>query len=180
VGTVANSPGSFRAALALPVDLLEADVRFTAGGVPYLAHDAPPADAQDGAMRLAELLRLAAAHPTVRLNLDLKEHTGVRQLASLVTQSGMSSRVLLTGVTADVVRRVRDDADGLPYLLNAAPAPWQRWTSRGALRGRSAGTAPSGSTPATTCSRRCSPAGCTRRGCSSPCGRWTASARCAA
>jgi glycerophosphoryl diester phosphodiesterase len=44
----------------------------------------------------------------------------------------MSSRVLLTGITADVVRRVRDEADGLPYLLNAAPAPWQRWTSRGA------------------------------------------------
>lgn len=132
--TAANSLESFRAALALPVDYLEADVRFTPQNVPYLAHDAVAPRLQGGAMRLADLLRLAAAHPTVRLNLDLKEYSGVREMSDLVRQSGMGSRVLLTGITADVVGRVRGGVDGLPYLLNARPSLGERFTPWGAAR----------------------------------------------
>jgi glycerophosphoryl diester phosphodiesterase len=130
--TPANTPESFRAALTFPVDYLEADVRFTRQNVPYLAHDALPPALQGGAMTLAALLELAAARTDVRLNLDMKEYSGIAEVARLVTGSGMRSRVLLTGITADVVSRVRGEADGLPYLLNASPSPRERFTAAGA------------------------------------------------
>ncbi len=136
--TEANTPESFRAALAFPVDCLEADVRFTPENVPYLAHDALAAPLRDKAMSLADLLRLVAPHPGVRLNLDIKEYTGIGKMSDLVTRSGIRSRVLLTGITADVVGRVRKEGDGLPYLLNASPSLRERFTDAGAaeLAGR--------------------------------------------
>jgi glycerophosphoryl diester phosphodiesterase len=132
LGTAANTPESFKAALAYPVDFLEADVRFTPEKAAYLSHDALPPALQSGAMRLEDLLRLTAAHATVRLNLDLKEYSGVGDMARLVTAAGMASRVILTGITREAILRVREDADGLPFMLNASPGPLQRFTVRGA------------------------------------------------
>jgi glycerophosphoryl diester phosphodiesterase len=130
--TAANTPESFRAALAFPVDYLEADVRFTPENVPYLAHDALAAPLREKAMSLADLLRLVAPHPGVRLNLDMKEYSGIAIVGELVTRSGIRSRVLLTGITADVAGRVREEGDGLPYLLNARPSLKERLTDAGA------------------------------------------------
>ncbi len=132
LGTPRNTPQSFRAALAYPIDYLEADVRFTPESVAYLSHDALPPEGQAGAMKLTELLDIIAPHPSVALNLDMKEVAGLRGMVELIRRSGMGSRVLLTGVTAEVVGRVREQADGLPYLLNARPGLWQRATLRGA------------------------------------------------
>ena len=129
--TVANTPESFRAALAFPVDYVEADVRFTPANVPYLAHDALAAPQQDGAMSLADLLGLVAPHPGIRVNLDIKEYSGLREVSDLVTRSGMGARVLLTGITTAVAVRLRDGGDGLPYLLNASPSPRERFTDAG-------------------------------------------------
>lgn len=83
-------------------------------------------------MRLTDLLQLAASHPTIRLNLDLKEYSGAREMSDLVRQSGMGSRVLLTGITADAVSKVRSEVDGLPYLLNRRPTLRERFTRAGA------------------------------------------------
>ena len=83
-------------------------------------------------MSLGDLLQLVAPHPTVRLNLYMKEYSGVQGVSHLVKRSGMGSRVLLTGITAAVVSRVRHDADGLPYLLNARPSLRERLTLSGA------------------------------------------------
>jgi glycerophosphoryl diester phosphodiesterase len=127
-----NSLESFKAALAFPVDYLEADVRFTPDNDAYLSHDPLPPSLQRTAMRLEELLKLVAPHAGVRLNLDMKEYTGIREMAGLVKRSGMASRVLLTGIGRDAVSRVRGSVDGLPYLLNANPNPWQRLTAAGA------------------------------------------------
>jgi glycerophosphoryl diester phosphodiesterase len=132
LGTPGNTLRSFQAALEHPVDWLEADVRFTPDRVPYLAHDPLPVPRQGKAMSLEALLGLAAAHPAVRLNLDLKELDGLREMRGLIERSGIGSRVLLTGVTAADVARVRGQADGLPYMLNARPSLWQRLTRAGA------------------------------------------------
>ena len=132
MGTADNTPESFKAALGFPVDYLEADVRFTPEGNVYLSHDALTPAQQSRAMRLEDLLELAAPRSPVRLNLDLKECSSVREMARLVAAAGMASRVILTGVTRDVVSRVREEADGLPYMLNASPGPLQRFTARGA------------------------------------------------
>lgn len=132
LGTRRNSPESFKAALAFPVDYLEADVRFTPDNHAYLAHDPLPVPRQKGAMRLRDLLKLAASHPTVRLNLDMKEYSGIGEMAALIRRAKMSSRVLLTGIDRDAMPRLRGRVDGLPYLLNARPTIWQRFTSAGA------------------------------------------------
>ncbi len=129
--TPPNTLRSFQAALAYPVDYLEADVRFTPEGTAYLSHDPLPLPRQATAMSLAELLQVAARHPPVGLNLDMKEFTGLPAMKDLVRRAGMGSRVLLTGVSADMVARVRDGADGLPYLLNARPSFRQRFLASG-------------------------------------------------
>ncbi len=130
--TLANTLQSFEAALALPVDYLEADVRFAPDREAYLSHDPLPAPLQRNAMRLSELLELVASHPTIRLNLDLKEYSGVREMSDLLQRSGMAARVLLTGITTDVVSKVRGEIDGLPYLLNRRPSLGERFTRAGA------------------------------------------------
>ena len=131
LGTPPNTRASFEAALAHPVDYLEADVCFTPGHVPYLAHDPLPVHLRERAMTLEELLALAGRHPRVRLNLDMKQYQGMRELARLVREAGMENRVLLTGVTAGDVASVRAGAPDLPYLLNTNPGPFRRWTAPG-------------------------------------------------
>ena len=132
LGTRANTPESFKAALAFPVDYLETDVRFTPQNEAYLSHDPLPLPLQRNAMRLKDLLKLAASHPKVRLNLDMKEYGGVKEMTKLVKRSRMASRVILTGIDRTAVPRVRDRVDGLPYLLNAHPNLWHRATAAGA------------------------------------------------
>lgn len=132
LGTPPNTAASFKAALRYPVDYLEADVRFTPDNEAYLSHDPLPMPLPRGTMRLKDLLKLAAAHPRVRLNLDMKEYTGIGEMAELLRRSKMTSRVLLTGVGRGAVRWVKSSSDGLPYLLNAHPNAWQRLTRAGA------------------------------------------------
>jgi glycerophosphoryl diester phosphodiesterase len=132
LGTRANTLESFKAALAFHVDYLETDVRFTPQNEAYLSHDSIPLPLQRNAMRLKDLLKLVASHPKVRLNLDMKEYGGVKEMARLVKRAGMASRVILTGIGRDAVSSVRGRVEGLPYLLNAHPNLWHRATAAGA------------------------------------------------
>ena len=130
--TASNARDSFEAALAFPIDYLEADVRFTRNHVAYLSHDVLPESLQSKAMSLEDLMKLAAPHPSVRLNLDMKELSGLREMTGLVHRFGMASRVLLTGLTKEAMPEVLGNASGLPYLLNARPNLRKRFTASGA------------------------------------------------
>ena len=132
LGTRKNTLESFKAALAFPVDYLEADVRFTPANDAYLSHDPLPLPQQRDAMRLKELLKLVAPHKRVRLNLDMKEYSGLGEMAALLRHSGMGSRVILTGIVREAIPQVRARGVGLPYLLNARPGFWHRFTTVGA------------------------------------------------
>jgi glycerophosphoryl diester phosphodiesterase len=132
LGTTANTKESFLAALAVPVDYLEADVRFAKNGDAYLAHDILTPPRQRTAMSLKDLVSLVQRHPKVRLNLDMKEVTGIAAMVKLVKRAGMSARVLMTGLSGDDLRVAREDGGGLPYLYNHAPNLLQRLTARGA------------------------------------------------
>jgi glycerophosphoryl diester phosphodiesterase len=132
LGTPANSRESFARALAFPVDYLEADIRFTRTGEAYLSHDRLAPARQRGAMRLKDLLALAARHRKVRLNLDMKEVTGIEEMVGMVKRAGMASRVVMTGLSGDAVRTARENGGGLPYLYNHAPGILERFTARGA------------------------------------------------
>jgi glycerophosphoryl diester phosphodiesterase len=132
LGTGKNTLESFKAALKFPVDCLEADVRFTPENEAYLSHDPLPLPLQRNAMRLEDLLKFVVPHKRVRLNLDMKEYTGIGEIAALIRRSKMTHRVILTGVDKDAMSHVRGSADGLPYFLNAQPNLWQRFTATGA------------------------------------------------
>ncbi len=132
LGTPANTKESFLAALAFPVDYLEADIRFTARGEAYLSHDPLSPARQRTAMRLKDLFTLIARRPKVRVNLDMKDVTGIAEMVKLVKRAGMSARVLMTGLSGDALRVAREDGGGLPYLYNHAPNILQRFTARGA------------------------------------------------
>jgi len=130
--TPPNTASSFKAALKHPVDCLEADIRFTPDSEAYLSHDPLPMPLPRSAMRLKDLLNLTAAHPRVRLNLDMKEYTGIGEMAALIRRSKMTSLVILTGVGRGAVHWVKSSSDGLPYLFSARTNAWQRLTAVGA------------------------------------------------
>lgn len=126
MGTPPNSLESFQMALSYPLDCLEADVRFGGLGLVYLSHDPLPPEQQREAVTLPELLKLVSAHPTVCLNLDMKEYSGMKLVEQQVFEAGLAGRVFLTGITIDVLSSVRRSAPGLPAYLNAVPTLFQR------------------------------------------------------
>jgi glycerophosphoryl diester phosphodiesterase len=127
-----NTRQSITTALKYPVECLEADVRFTPKHEAYLSHDPVAVPLPRNVMRLKELLRLAAPHPKVRLNLDMNEYSGLEEMAALLKRSRMASRAFLTGVEREAVPSVKSSAGGLPYFLNARANFWQRHTDAGA------------------------------------------------
>ena len=61
-------------------DIVEVDVRFTRDGVPVLSHDAVSPDAEASLVRVSEILRLMKEYPQIKVNFDIKETQGLRQL----------------------------------------------------------------------------------------------------
>lgn len=92
-GTPDNSLAFVRYALTLPVDAFEVDVRRNADGVLALGHDEAGADAPT----LETVFALAAAHPTMRVNCDLKPTGLEREVCALAQQMGLAGRLVLSG-----------------------------------------------------------------------------------
>lgn len=98
---VAHRAGNDRAALqrasALGVDVIEADVRISGGGLQVI-HERPPRRAPDGVPRwwLQQLLDAAAAGTTLMLDLKGAGRIGSR-VADAVDAAGPASPVLICG-----------------------------------------------------------------------------------
>lgn len=80
-------------ALGCGADALEVDVRRRPGGVLAIGHDEAGADAP----ALAEVLRMTAAHPRVRINCDLKEPGLEAEVCRLAEEAGLAGRLILSG-----------------------------------------------------------------------------------
>jgi len=111
--TKPNSLQSVKAALACGADIFEVDVRFTPDGTPALGHDKAGARSPT----LEAVFELMQGH-TTRINLDMKETSGVARMAELVAQYGLQGRAFMTGIAEKNVPAVRDC--GLPYYLNSS------------------------------------------------------------
>lgn len=97
-GTPDNSLAFVRYALETQADAFEVDVRRTDAGL-TLSHDA----AGEGAPLLSEAMALAAAHPSIKINCDLKEPGLERETARLAETFGLAGRLIFSGtVDADV------------------------------------------------------------------------------
>lgn len=80
-------------ALSCGADALEVDVRRQPGGGLAIGHDEAGADAPP----LAEVFRMTAEHPQIKVNCDLKEAGLETAVCSLAEEWGLSGRLILSG-----------------------------------------------------------------------------------
>lgn len=113
-GTPDNSIEHIRTALSCGAEMFEIDVHEH-GGVLYLTHNR--LEDYTGCPTLAQCFELAAAHPTMCINCDVKTFGLTAPVIELAKQYGMESRILFTGSVAP---------DERP-LLNASLSDW--WLS---------------------------------------------------
>lgn len=157
LGTPMNSVESVLAALTLPVDLIEVDIRFTPaarhGSIcdgsldrieqdfePVLSHDPLTQEAE---VRLADILPLLRSPAATRLNLDLYEQHALPSLHHLLSREGFLDRVIMTNVTFQQVPNVRSQFPGSPVFVDIEAAdffqkPISEWIALG-LSGEIAG-----------------------------------------
>lgn len=167
-GGGAEAPENSRAAVehtvALGFSHLETDVHVTADGVVVLMHDATLGRTTNGTGPLAEHtwaqvarlrdgsgeapLRLAdvlAAHPGLRLNIDLKEDRVVGPAMRAIADAGAADRVCLAAFSGARLRAVRRLASGA-VATSLGPAEAARLVAAAraptALRRRLAATVP--------------------------------------
>ncbi len=89
-----NTLESIRELIPLGVDCIEVDVR-TRDGELLLSHD--PLEDAKSYDSLESVFRLLAPHPSLWINLDLKEEGQVLAAETLAERCGMSGRYLFTG-----------------------------------------------------------------------------------
>nr|WP_302651444.1 glycerophosphodiester phosphodiesterase [uncultured Agathobaculum sp.] len=114
-GTPDNSMEFVRYALTLPVDAFEVDVRRCADGTLSLGHDSTGSDAPS----LRQVFDLAAAHPSIKVNCDLKEPGLERDVCRLAQQCGLAGRLILSGtVRVDALDDLPDTPAPVEVYLN--------------------------------------------------------------
>ncbi len=109
-----NSIEHIRTAIASGAEMFEIDINEFDGTL-YLTHDRR--DDYSDVPTLAECFGMAAAHPGICINCDVKSFGLTTPVIELAKQYGMESRILFTGSVAP---------DELP-VLNASSADW--WLS---------------------------------------------------
>jgi glycerophosphoryl diester phosphodiesterase len=122
-GTPDNSIEYVRKVLAENCEIFEIDVTFRPDGTPVVIHDGHPR--ADQGILLRDVFALAAEHPTVRMNLDLKSVANLPAVDALLDAYGLKDRAFYTGVNEGWVQTVRENSS-VPYYLNADVAVWNR------------------------------------------------------
>ncbi len=114
-GTPDNSLEYVRKAIAEKCEILEIDVAFRPSGLPVIIHSGAPGETEG--VPLEDALKLIAADPAIRMNLDLKSVANLPALDALLTHYGLLARAFYTGVGESWVETVRRDS-AVPYYLN--------------------------------------------------------------
>ncbi len=114
--TKANTLESIRELILLGADCIEVDVRIRNGEL-LLSHDAlEDAKSYDS---LESVFRLLAPHPSLRVNLDLKEKGQVVAAEKLAERCGMGGRYLFTGADIDEEEFAYVKSHGLTLWYNS-------------------------------------------------------------
>ena len=114
-GTPDNSLEYISKAIAEKCEILEIDVTFRPSGLPVIIHSGAPGETEG--VPLEDALKLIAADPAIRMNLDLKSVADLPALDALLTRYGLLARAFYTGVGESWVETVRRDS-AVPYYLN--------------------------------------------------------------
>ncbi len=113
--TPANSIDSVKVAIEADAQVVEFDVSFRPDGTPVIIHNAEPNSSQG--VFLESALEVVAAHPTCKINLDIKSKKNLAAVDELVRLYGLTERVFYTGVFEDWVETVRTTSS-ISYYLN--------------------------------------------------------------
>ena len=122
-----NSIEFVKKAIAENCEIFEVDVTFRPDGTPVIIHDGHP-KANEGIL-LRDVFALAAEHPSIRMNLDLKSVKNLPAVDELLERYGLLERAFYTGVGADWAPTVKADSK-VPYYLNADVMPWKRGSGK--------------------------------------------------
>lgn len=146
---IANTMRAFEAAVELGAMYIESDVRSTKDGVAVLLHDRDFVSNRAGKRyriqdltfdeldrvrlingdRIPSVCDVLMHFPSVRFNLDVKEHAAADPLVRAVTESRASSRVLITSFSRRRRKRARAQ---LAHTFGGASAQ-EAWLIAGAL-----------------------------------------------
>ncbi len=118
--TKPNSLDSLNAANRLNCDIAEVDVRFTDDGIPVMAHDR---NFKNDVTTLEEAFSLVSGFDTLRLNLDIKETTFLRNIIPLAEKYGLTGRVFCTGIFAKDTYEMKKQLPDYTYYLNIGIRP---------------------------------------------------------
>lgn len=124
-----NSLAFVRRAVEGPCDIIEMDVTFRPSGAPVIIHADAPTETEG--VPLEEALRLIAAHPTLKMNLDLKSTENLPAVDALLAEYGLAGRAFYTGVGEDWADTVRKNS-AVPYYVNTDFSYALKRSSRGA------------------------------------------------
>ena len=124
-----NSLAFVRRAIEGPCDIIEMDVTFRPSGAPVIIHADTPTETEG--VPLEEALSLIAAHPALKMNLDLKSTKNLPAVDALLAEYGLTDRAFYTGVGESWVEAVKAGS-AIPYYINAGFSYALKRSPRGA------------------------------------------------
>ena len=101
-------------------DIIEMDVTFRPSGRPVMIHSGAPKE--DEGVPLEEAFRRIAAHPEIKMNLDLKSTANLPAVDALLQKYGLFDRAFYTGVGEDWAAAVKSGS-AVPYYINLPLSP---------------------------------------------------------
>lgn len=121
--TVPNSLDSIVKGFEIGSDIVEIDIRFSSDGDAIMSHNALSSDEEKHAVRLADAFDVIKKYPDRKVNLDIKETSGVSTIEKLADQKGILNQIFFTGVFQKDVSAVKRGTSKIKYYLNLNPVP---------------------------------------------------------
>ncbi|MBR6940589.1 MAG: glycerophosphodiester phosphodiesterase [Clostridia bacterium] len=94
---------------------IELDVSFRPDGTPVIIHKEEPTSRQGESLEMA--FKIIAGSRKCKINLDLKSTKNLPAIDSLVQEYNLKERVYYTGVTEDMINKVKSTSE-IPFYLN--------------------------------------------------------------
>lgn len=119
-GTPDNSLAHVKTAIESGADAFEIDIHMGENNTLILSHDIPTGS--ESIPTLAEAFRLAAEHPSICINCDVKEENIKLPVLTLAKEYGLVSRIVFTGsYNMEEIRDIaHSDADWWINVWNAS------------------------------------------------------------
>lgn len=113
-GTKDNSLDAIRKGYDCKADIVEFDINYLSDGTPVLSHDAPEGECPT----LDEAFALVSTLDGLKVNVDLKSVSNVKEVYALAVKHGIADRIFYTGVEEKDVEIVKVATPQVEYYLN--------------------------------------------------------------